>query len=75
MSGTFGRNRKMHVTETHTATGTAFSLSFVRLVDALSRRLRERRAIARLQKLDDRLLNDIGLSRGEIERAVRDRKF
>jgi uncharacterized protein YjiS (DUF1127 family) len=75
MSGTFGRNSKMHVTETQTATGKAFSLSFVRLVDALSQRLRERRAIARLQKLDDRLLNDIGLSRGEIERAVRDRKF
>jgi uncharacterized protein YjiS (DUF1127 family) len=33
--------------------------------------MRRRAAIAQLQALDDRMLKDIGLSRGEIETAVR----
>lgn len=38
---------------------------------ALVRRYEERRAIARLRSMDSRMLADIGLSRGQIEGAVR----
>ena len=41
------------------------------LWSGLGRRYRNRRAIAELAALDDRLLRDIGLVRSEIEFAVR----
>jgi uncharacterized protein YjiS (DUF1127 family) len=42
-----------------------------RAAAAVSRWRRLRRDAGRLMALDDRLLRDIGLSRGEVERAVR----
>ncbi len=45
---------------------------FVRhLAAAAAKRHRDRRAMALLRGLDDRALKDIGLSRGDIDRAVR----
>jgi len=46
----------------------------LRLKFALTAEMRARRAAAELAKLDDRLLRDIGISRGDIERAVRTRR-
>jgi len=40
-------------------------------VAAWFRTLREQRAIDQLQRMDDRMLSDIGLTRGEIPHAVR----
>jgi uncharacterized protein YjiS (DUF1127 family) len=45
----------------------AFRDLFDRLVNWIKRRV----AVARLQRLDDRMLKDIGITRGEIEAAVR----
>jgi uncharacterized protein YjiS (DUF1127 family) len=42
-----------------------------RLVVAVLREYRARRAVLHLSELDDRLLRDVGLGRGGIERAVR----
>ena len=42
-----------------------------RLAAAVAREIRARHDLARLQSLDDTMLHDIGLSRGEIEHAVR----
>lgn len=41
------------------------------LVAGIHRRYRAGRAVQELQGFDDRMLRDIGLGRGEIERAVR----
>ena len=47
-------------------------LNLVRsVVDDVVRWQRHRRNIGELQRLDDRLLADIGISRGEIEEGVR----
>lgn len=40
------------------------------ILERLARRRRRRIAIAQLKAMDDRLLADIGVARGEIERAV-----
>src|SRR5262245_3895902 len=40
--------------------------SVVYMAGAMAKRLEQRRAIAELTRLDDRLLEDIGISRGEI---------
>jgi uncharacterized protein YjiS (DUF1127 family) len=42
-----------------------------RLVAALARELAARRAMRSLASLDDRMLRDIGLDRGQIDHAVR----
>jgi uncharacterized protein YjiS (DUF1127 family) len=42
-----------------------------RLAAAMTREIRIRHDLARLQSLDDTTLHDIGLSRGQIEHAVR----
>ena len=46
------------------------ALMWRRLLEPLARRLERRRAIGRLAELDDRLLADIGLRRGDIALAV-----
>jgi uncharacterized protein YjiS (DUF1127 family) len=42
-----------------------------RFAAAVAREVRARHDLVRLQSLDDAMLHDIGLSRGEIEHAVR----
>ncbi|MGH6817037.1 MAG: DUF1127 domain-containing protein [Hyphomicrobiaceae bacterium] len=46
------------------------SESFALLADENARRRKRRRAILELQRLDDRLLKDIGITRGEIPYVV-----
>ena len=46
--------------------------SIARLVSAAIRGYRARHAMRRLMAFDDRLLRDIGVGRGEIERVVQD---
>ena len=43
----------------------------VRLIDDLAARREQRSAVRALHKLDDHVLHDIGISRGEIEYVVR----
>lgn len=51
--------------------GIAAKLAYLqRSIIALSRRWERRRAIAELGRLDDRLLADIGISRGQIPQVV-----
>jgi uncharacterized protein YjiS (DUF1127 family) len=51
---------------------TKWLLNLIRsAVDGVVRWQRHRRNIGELQRLDDRLLADIGISRGEIEEGVR----
>ena len=45
-----------------------------RAAAAVARWHRLRRDARRLMALDDRMLRDVGLSRGEVERAVRGRR-
>jgi uncharacterized protein YjiS (DUF1127 family) len=49
----------------------ALSRATARLVDDLAARRERRRAVLALHRLDDRMLRDIGISRGEIESVVR----
>jgi uncharacterized protein YjiS (DUF1127 family) len=42
-----------------------------RLLASAAREIRMRRDLAMLQSLDDAMLHDIGLSRGEVEHVVR----
>jgi len=44
----------------------------VRMIEVLAEARRRRRAIRAMQRLDDRMLADIGVSRSGIEAAVRD---
>ena len=46
-----------------------------RLAAAIGREVHLRHDLAILQSLDDAMLNDIGLSRGEIDGAVRHGRF
>jgi uncharacterized protein YjiS (DUF1127 family) len=50
--------------------GIAAKLEYLRPIFALSRCWSRRKAIAELQRLDDRLLADIGISRGQIPQVV-----
>jgi uncharacterized protein YjiS (DUF1127 family) len=45
------------------------------MAEAVRREVRVRHDLATLQSLDDAMLHDIGLSRGEIEYAVRHGRF
>ena len=47
------------------------SQALVRLADGLRLRLRNRRDLAQVSVFDDRALADIGLSRSDVDRAVR----
>ena len=49
----------------------SLALGAARLVAAAVRDVRGRRAAAELRELDDRMLADIGLSRSDIEQAIR----
>jgi len=44
--------------------------AYARVTRAMAKRRRQRRAIAELERLDDRLLKDIGISRSEIPYVV-----
>jgi uncharacterized protein YjiS (DUF1127 family) len=57
--------------EREAATSSAMPMGTTRLVAAVLREYRARRAVLHLSELDDRLLRDIGLGHGDIERAVR----
>jgi uncharacterized protein YjiS (DUF1127 family) len=48
------------------------ALRATRRASGLSAQRRLRRAVRELHRLDDRMLRDIGVTRGEIESAVRD---
>ncbi len=48
------------------------SAAFVRSIEAIKREMRARHATDALMALDDRMLTDIGLARGEIRRVVRE---
>jgi uncharacterized protein YjiS (DUF1127 family) len=65
------KDKKMHIADNIGAGGRTASLSRFNLLRSLAQRHRERRAIARLKELNDHLLNDLGLTRGEIEDSVR----
>jgi uncharacterized protein YjiS (DUF1127 family) len=41
-----------------------------RLLDGAARRAAERRAVAQLRRLDDRLLRDVGLTRADVTAVV-----
>jgi uncharacterized protein YjiS (DUF1127 family) len=49
----------------------ALSRAIVRLIDDLAVRRERRRNVRALGMLDDQMLHDIGISRGEIEHVVR----
>ncbi len=49
-----------------TAHGGGFAFFFHRTVEAIVRRRAERRAAEHLMQLDDRLLRDVGLTRGDV---------
>ena len=51
--------------------GEAFHRRAIALVTFVAREIRVRRDMRRLAELDDTMLRDIGITRTEIERAVR----
>lgn len=50
---------------------TSLTGGIVRIAGAVARFIQRRRDEAALMRMDDTMLKDIGLNRGEIERAVR----
>jgi uncharacterized protein YjiS (DUF1127 family) len=50
---------------------TAIRAGLAALIHGLAREREIRRSMRELRSLDDRMLHDIGLTRGDIERAVR----
>ena len=60
----------MHITD-HGSNHLPLTFSPLNFVRAYARQIRERRAINELRRLDDHMLKDLGLTRGEIYDVVR----
>ena len=57
-----------HVHQSHVSRG--FTLPFLGLAQAAVRRFRDRREMNALLNMDDHMLHDIGVSRGDVQREA-----